>query len=80
MSNNKSLYTMPKGDLYTLICLLLYTIITFVSLSTKATFSGVAVFGWLMGLFMFAAPIFGLVCMKFDEYDQQQNKTSNISK
>jgi len=80
MADNRQFFKMQSGDKYTLIIIILYTIITFLFVSSSATFFKMAIFGWLMGLFMFIAPIVSLIFMKFEynQLDTQKKQSTNI--
>lgn len=78
MDNNKSFYTMPSGDLFTLVALLIFAIITFICLNSTVTIWGMAIFGWLMGFFMFLAPVISLASIKLNDKKDQQNCDNSI--
>lgn len=73
MSEEKQFFEMSLGDRITLFALLAYATITFFFVQLDATISGMSVFGWLMGGFMFFAPVISLICMNF-EYAKADNK------
>ncbi|KYO68623.1 hypothetical protein [Thermovenabulum gondwanense] len=56
----KSFFPMPKGDKITLVILLLYVIITFFLIKSPVKIAGLSIFGWLMALLMFIAPLLHL--------------------
>ncbi|MDI6706919.1 MAG: hypothetical protein QME73_11780 [Bacillota bacterium] len=66
MVKEKQFFEMSSGDKFTLVALLVYAVITFFFVQSGATISKMAVFGWLMGVFMFIAPIISLICMNLD--------------
>lgn len=63
MENGSQFFSLRGSDKLALVLLLLYTVFTFSLIQSDIKFAGVAIFGWLMGLMMFLAPIISLVAM-----------------
>lgn len=61
MSGEKQIFDMSPGDRFTLFALIIYAAITFFFVQSSATISKMAVFGWLMGAFMFITPVISLI-------------------
>lgn len=73
MSEEKQFFEMSPGDKFTLFALIVYAAITFFFVQSSATISKMAVFGWLMGAFMFIAPVVCLISMNL-EYAREDKK------
>lgn len=54
-------FHMDSGDLLTIVGLLAAAALLFLPWTQNAAVSGMVLFGWLIGLYMVAAPIIGLV-------------------
>jgi hypothetical protein len=76
VSGNNQFFKMLPGDFFTLICLLGYAVFAFLFVTSSATISKMAVFGWIMGAFMFIAPIVSILSMNMDyaKIDKQKNE------
>ena len=63
MDNGSQFFNLRGSDKLALVLLLLYVVVTFTVINSNEKIAGVAIFGWLMGLMMFLAPIISLVAM-----------------
>jgi hypothetical protein len=63
MENGSQFFSLRGSDKLALVLLLLYTVVTFSLIQSDIKIAGVSIFGWLMGLMMFLAPIISLVAM-----------------
>lgn len=63
MDNGSQFFSLRGSDKLALVLLVLYAVATFTFINSDVKIAGVALFGWLMGLMMFLAPIISLVAM-----------------
>lgn len=71
MENGSQFFSLRGSDKLALVLLLLYTVVTFFLIQSDMKIAGVAIFGWLMGLMMFVAPIISLVAMATEKQTKQ---------
>jgi hypothetical protein len=67
MENGSQFIKMSGADKLALVVIILYVLVTFSFIRSDVKIAGVALFGWLMGLLMFIAPIISLIAMRIDK-------------
>jgi hypothetical protein len=76
----RQFFGMPLGDKIALIIILIYSVLTFFFVNSTIKISGVSIFGWLIGLLMFLAPIVHLLGMQFDEQKYSKTNSKGVGK
>ncbi len=69
MKTESNWFPMSNGDFYSLIIILTCCAMPFFFIRNSSSFLGLSIFGWIMGLLMFFAPVISLVGIAFDEKD-----------
>jgi hypothetical protein len=68
MNKESQFFKLPNSDKLALSLIILYVVGTFLLINSSEKIAGIAIFGWLMGLLMFLAPIISLIAMQKDKY------------
>lgn len=56
----RSFFPIPRGDLLTIVGLLLFALLSFLPVTREVELGGMALLGWLMAALMVASPLLAL--------------------
>ena len=78
MSKEKQFFEMPAEDKITLIVIIVYAVVAFFFIKSDITIAGMAVIGWIMGLFMFVAPAVSIFFTSMHYARREEQKKLNL--
>lgn len=79
MDRGSQFFRMPGQDKIALVLILVFSVLTFTLIGSPMKIAGISIFGWLMGVMMFLAPIFSLVAMRYDK-DASAERSVSVCK